>query len=530
MSYSDKPARTLFCALSLAVMTANAAFAADAPPATQPAVAESRVLVKKVAFTGNKTFTSDQLSAQLAADLGRPLTFKDINALARKIEAYYHLSGYRLAKVVVPQQDFAHQDALQLVVLEGWLGKIEVNGNKRYSDQRVIEALKAGGVETAKPFTLEDVERALTRLNRQSGIEVSSTLQPGKELGSTDLVVNLEEAPRVQGALEANNYGNDNTGEYRVIPSLQFADLTGRGDELNLLAMQSLGEGDLHFEYLDYTTPLNARGTHAHAYYSQGNVDIGSQFRVLEIEGDNTSWGLGLSQDFVRSARTIYTAGAWLEYQDLDQSMLGQSTAEDKIRKLRFSFGLDNTDLYGRTLASLDLHQGLGEALGGMDDGSSMSSRAYAHADNDFTKLSFDLTRLQQINARLLVIPRIYGQFSADSLVSSEQWAIGGFGSVAGHPASAYSGDHGVTASVEGRYSLFSDSDRYQLTSRLEHGRIWIKDPLPEQNDSEDLTGFSVGLLARPLKSVDLRLDWGLPVGEKTEDSSYVYAQARYHF
>ncbi|WP_235989193.1 ShlB/FhaC/HecB family hemolysin secretion/activation protein [Pseudomonas lopnurensis] len=487
-------------------------------------------MVSKVSFSGNKVFTSEQLSAQIANDVGHPLTLPEMRALAEKIQAFYHQSGYRLAKVVVPQQDFAHMESLQLVVLEGWLRDIQIRGNSRYSSERIVEMLRMNGIVVGQPFIVGDIERALTRLNRQSGIKLSSTLQAGTETGSTDLIVDVEEANRIQGSIEANNYGSESTGENRVIPTLTLANVTGHGDEINLMAIRSIGDGDVRYEYVGYSTPVNNLGTQLHAYYAQGNVDVGSTFRVLEIEGDNKSFGVGVSQDYIRSARTIFSAEAWLESQDLEQKMLGTMTTEDNIRKLRFGISLDDSDLYGRTLISVGLHHGLGEALGGMDDESQLSSRSGAKADNDFTKITFDLARLQQVTERLLVIPRLYGQYSFDSLVSSEQWAIGGFNSVAGHEPSAYSGDSGVTASLEGRYSLFKNDHRYQLVARLDHGQIFIKDPLYGQDDREDLTGATLGILAQPIKSVDLRLDWGVPVGDKTEDSSYVYAQARYRF
>lgn len=531
MSYYHAPAKALICALGFAVMTANAAMASEsAVPAPQSSIVQTQVMVKAVEFSGNRAFTSEQLSEQIIGELGRPMSLAEIKALAAKVEAYYHRANYRLVKVVVPAQNFAAERALKLVVLEGWLGNVQVTGANRFSSEQVINALAAGGVVEGKPFTLEQVERSLTHLNRLSGVTVSSTLQPGAQTGSTDLLVEVTEAPRVQGAMEANNYGSKDTGETRVIPSLKFANLTGHGDEANVMALTSVGDGDLWYGYVDYSLPLNAQGTKTRAYFSKGNVDVGNTYRVLEIEGDNQSWGLGVSQDFVLSARRIVTAEAWLESQDLEQSILGVRTAEDKIRKLRLSLNLDNSDLYGRTLASTGLHYGLGEALGGMDDESLMSSRAAAKADNKFTKFTFDIARLQQITQRLLLIPRIAGQYSLDSLVSSEQWGVGGFHSVVGHAPSTWSGDHGFTASLEGRYSLFKDSDRYQATARIDHGQVWLKDTLIGQDDHQDLTGAAVGMLARPIDSVDLRVDVGVPLSEKTEDSTYVYAQARYRF
>tara|TARA_A100001391_G_scaffold113172_3_gene76110 strand:+ start:6272 stop:7834 length:1563 start_codon:yes stop_codon:yes gene_type:complete len=498
-----------------------------------PARAQStppQVVVNGVTFQGNYTYTASDLSGLIASEIGKPMTLKDIQGLAARVEAFYHDAGYPLVKVVVPQQTFADGTPVKLVVLEGQLGEIRIEGNQRYASRRILDALAAADVHRDEPVRLDRVERALTRLNRQSGIEAAAALKPGARQGYTDLIIKVEEAPRVTGALELNNYGSKDTGRYRVVPSITLQNLTGRGDNANLIGMQSIGDGDAWFAYADYVTPVNARGTSVQVYGSTGNVNVGRDFEVLEVEGDSTGLGVGVLQDQILSARSVLTYSAWLEGTDLDQDMLGVRIAQDRIRKLRVGVALDRTDLSGRSLMSVDLHHGLGESLGGMDDNSTLSSRAFAGADNDFTKVTMDLARIQRLNARTLLIPRLYGQYAFDPLVSSEQWAIGGANSVKGHPPSIYSGDSGFTASLEARYDLFADDSRYQLIGQLSHGRLYIKKPFYDQDDEQDISGVSLGLLARPWKPIEVRLDWGLPLGTETGDNNYFYAQARYRF
>lgn len=521
--------RALLCAVGFALTVTSITHAADiaAPPSPD---ALPQVMVQAVTFTGNRAFSHAQLAEQLQADLGRSMGLTEMKALAAKIESFYREAGYSLAKVVVPSQDFSSQKALEMVVLEGWLGQVQVTGTHRLPPELVNEALREEAVQLGAPFTLASLERSLTHLNRLSGIEVRATLRPGEQAGSTDLQVEVTESPRVQGSIEMNNYGSKASGEHRLTPQLKFANLTGRGDEANVMAMTSLGEGSLWFGYLDYSLPLNTYGTKARAYYGRGNVALGSTYRVLEIQGDNTTWGVGVSHDWVRSERSTVTTEAWLEAQDLQQHILGVLMAQDNIRKLRLGLTWDNADLYGRTLVTTHVHYGLGEALGGMPQHSQMSSRAGVEADNRFTKLTFDLSRLQQITPRWLLIPRIAGQYASGALVSSEQWGIGGFNSVAGHAPSTYAGDHGLTASLEGRYILFADDNRYQATARLEHGQVWLKQGLEGQRVHTHLSGAALGLLARPTDRVDVRIDLGKPIGSRTEKSAYLYAKLRYHF
>jgi len=516
----------LWCSVGpLALGVATVAQAQQSPQQASP-----QVVVSGFTFQGNHTYDSATLLGLIASEVGKPMTLEQIRETAARIADYYHRNGYPLVKVVVPQQTFGNDRPVKLAVFEGLLGDIDVRGNQRYSSNRVRAALDAAGTKASEPIKLHEVERALTKLNRQSGITTSATLRPGSDQGHTNLLVDVKEAPRVTGSIEVNNYGSKDTGEYRLLPRLKLQNLSGRGDELNLIGMQSLGDGDAWFGYTNYTTPLNAYGTSVEFYGSTGNVSVGRDFKVLEIEGDSTSLGMGLHQDQVLSARNVLTYSAWLESTDLKQSMLDTIVVHDKVRKVRFGVALDHSDLSGRTLASMDLHQGLGKMLGGMENDSVESSRSYAGADNQFTKVTFDLMRIQRVTPRLLAIPRLYGQYALDPLVSSEQFAVGGVNSVKGHAPSVYSGDNGFTASLEGRYDLFAADQRYQLIGSVSHGRTYIKKAFLDQDDEQDISGVSLGVFANPIKPVQLRLDWGVPLGAKTEDSSYVYAQVQYNF
>ena len=526
MSSKQLSFRLARCALALSLAWAGVSLAAEVPAA---APARS-VMVNGVAFSGNNAYTSDQLSALIANEIGRPLTLEAMRGLAAKIEAYYHDAGYTLVKVVVPQQEFGNARALQLTVLEGWLGNVTVENNARFAASRVERALEQEGVVRGKPFKLEQIEKALTRLNRLSGITVTSRLQPGVQTGSTDLFVEMTEARRISGMVEVNSYGSENTGRYRVIPRLAFENLTGRGDELGVMGMKSLGSGDMEYGSVMYTTPVNSLGTKLSAYYSQGDVNVGKEFQVLDIKGDNSSWGLGVSHDFISSARRIYTAEAWLESQDLEQEMLSTTTSDDKIRKLRLGFTFDDTDLSGRTLVQAQMHYGLGEALGGMDNNSPMSSRAFSRADNEFTKFTLDIARVQRLAPRWSVTPRISAQYSTSPLVSAEQWVIGGITSVAGYLPAFYAGDSGYLASLEGRFLLLPDDHRYQAFARLDHGRVFIRTPYLNQASNAHLTGATLGVQALPIESIELRLDLTVPLSGNDGEGETVYAQARYRF
>lgn len=500
-----------------------------AAPATEASATQSRIVVNAVTFSGNTRFSSEALASLVAGDLGKALSFEELQALAAKVERHYHAAGYFLTRVVIPQQDIGEKRTLELRVLEGWLEQINVTSSPRFKEERVRRALQ-NDIRIGQPFKVSDLERSLAALNKNSGISVGSTLKAGEQPGATVIDVEVTEERRVSGSIEANNFGSKNTGEYRIIPAVALPNFTGRGDQLSLFGVFSPEVSDLYFAQVNYVTPLNVHGTSANLYYSQGNYQVGREFEVLEIEGDNSAWGVGLSQDVVLSAKTGLTFELWLESSDMEQTMLGAVSSRDEIRKIRLGANVDVKDMRGRTFASLHVHQGLGEALGGMDDDSVLSSRAFGGADNDFTKLVATVTRLQSLHPRLFALLHVAGQYAFESVVAGEQFAIGGANSVRGHPQSAFSGDDGFVINAELRFSVLPEDNRYQLAAFFDHGQVRTKKPIIGQDTWNRISGAGVGGRAVLFDDLELRLDLAAPVGTKTEDSFYAYAQVRYRF
>ena len=500
-----------------------------AGPASAQPPADARIVIKEFRFSGNTVFTSQELAAIVASEVGKPLLFSELQTLAARIQSRYHAQGYLLARVVIPQQNIGADRVLNFRILEGWLGEIHVKGAHRFSADRVRRTLLVNSPLGA-PLKVSDLERGLVLLGKNSGVDASSTLTAGNEVGSTDVEVEFKEERRVTGSVEVNNFGSENTGEYRIIPAVELPNLTGRGDSLSVFGVVTPDVNDLYFAQVGYTAPLNVRGTSASVYYSQGNYQVGQEFQVLDVEGDNSGWGVGLTQDYVVSAKTSFNFEAWLESSDMEQTMLGVLMSKDEIRKIRVGTNLDRRDLSGRSFVSLHVHQGLGEALGGMDDDSTLSSRSFGGADNNFTKVVGSFTRLQSLHPRLYVLLQLSGQYAAESLVAGEQIVIGGANTVRGHPQSIYAGDDGFVANIEARYSVLPNDSRYQLAAFIDHGEVHTKEPIIGQDDWNRISGGGVGGRATLFDDLELRVDLAAPIGDKTDDDFYVYAQARYRF
>lgn len=499
---------------------------------TAPA-AEPTVWVESVELVGHRSFSEAVLLGLLEGQLDREMTLAQMQALALRLQNHYREAGYALATVIVPQQAFTPRTRLRLQVLEGWLGAVTVTGAERYDADRVPATLARGGVSTGlaiSPGALEDV---MQLLNLQSGVSFSASVKPGEAVGSSDLEVQVQEASRYLGYVELNNYGSKNTGRNRVTTSLQFKNLSGRGDELGVLALRSLGsEKGAYFGRVSYALPLTWPGWSWYGQLSQGNVQVGGAVRVLEIQGANQGASVGVRRDIkfggTGEAQTFLLT---LDAQNLDQTILGEVTSRDRLRKINLQWNWELPPPW-RQVFGASLQQGLGARLGGNRPNDPLSSRAAVGADNQFTKLTADYAVAKAVSEQATVQARVTVQYAFDSLLSAEQFAAGGVYSLAGHALSALSGDSGYALNLELRHALTALWDiPAQATLRLDHAQAWLKAPLSGQARSRRLQGLLLGLEALPVPGWQVRLDLGLPLGRLEGAPSYVLnAQIRWNF
>lgn len=500
-----------------------------APPKAKVSVADSRtVYIGDIRFVGNERFDDATLHALCAPHLKKNLNFAQIMSLAGITEKYYNDQGYPVVKVFVPRGGLTN-GVLTVEVLEGKLGDVKIEGNKRYSVKTIQDVMDAY-LQRGKIFKLSEAEAPLVLLNSYPGLEVSTSLAAGATHSTTDLTVRVKEQKMLTGSLELNNFGSETAGQYRVIPHVALLNPSGFGDRASFFGVMALDEMDTWTYQFDYSIPVTSKGGFLSAYFGQGNNTAGNEFEVLDINGTSFTLGFGYTQQLIFSAKMKISLQAMFDAQNTDQTMLGLKTIDDSVRKLRLGATMERSDLKGRTYLSFFLHQGLGEFLGGMENDYELSSRAYSGADGEFTKLVFSAMRVQSIDARTFGIFNFTAQTSFDPLVSTEQIYIGGANSLRGQPYSMDYGDSGIILNAELRYSPLEKKEKLQLAAFFDYACTQTKEPLMGKEEWTHAAGAGVGIRSELYKGLDCRLDVAVPVGEKYGDSAYVYGQLRYSF
>lgn len=407
-----------------------------------PAFGVTRVLIQ-----GHTVFSTDELQA-LVADLPGPArTLADAQAAAQRITAHYRAHGYPVARALVPAQDVT-AGQLRIELFEGRIDRVTLQNGSRVGDGALSSALasvQAGAVVVSAP-----IDRALMIWNDLPGVGAArATLQPGAQVGTSQLGIEFDPAPLVQGSVALDNHGNAYTGRARLGGLLQLNSPLGLGDQLSLSALSS-GRGLRHGR-VAYALPVGGAGTRLGVARHQTRYRLGGDFAALQASGvaDDTRVFVSHPLWLTPTSRLSITLGA--EHQALHDRIDATASSTDKSLRST-SAVLDGSwrDLQGERLSSAYL-QLVNGRLRIHSPAAAAQDAATARTQGSFTRLAWALSHLQSVGLGSQVFASYAGQRANRNLDSAEKFAIGGPRAVRAYGSGEASGDEADLLSLEWR-------------------------------------------------------------------------------
>ena len=489
---------------------------------------ETQIVVSEFRVTGNTVIATEIIQQVLQPYQQRSYTLTSLQEVANILTSYYSEQGYLLARVILPPQEVLN-GVVQLQVMEGLLQDITITGTERYRESWIRRAFTKVTSEKDTVIHQQSFEKIMLLLNDLPAVKITSEFHPGKNRGTADLAVTVSEQRPWNASVEVNTLGSEVVSQERTILSADRANFTGLGDILSLRVVKSLLNNSLLFGRLGYTIPIHESGTRFSAYFSNGDFEIEPNFSTLGVLGGTlSSAGFSFSQPLIRSrTRNLYLELGLDSKDTKPEGLSGLVNSDDRIRSLKIgtSCAISGIERYSSYLFTIN--QGLGDNLGGLKNNDPRSSRAASGADNNFTYFTMNASVTQKLSPRITVIGRGSGQFSTRSLVSGEQFFIGGSGSVRGYPPSEFVGDNGLNLGLEGRMSLLRDprQDWAQLSLFLDYGMTQIKEPATGQKSSANILGTGLGFQGVLPYKLEYRLEAGFPLGspEPTSGDKVTY-------
>jgi hemolysin activation/secretion protein len=510
------------------------------PKPALPVSPQLRVLVKEFTFTGNTIYSDDQLRAVTNEFLNKELDFEGLNDAATAVRAYYRSRGYFLAQAYLPQQAIRN-GVVQIGVIEGRIGQVELERKPSVTiSDRLLAGIVATHLKQGEIITETGLERPLLLINDLPGAQVTSEIRPSRTIGAADLRVNVDQVQdRFNGFVDADNYGNRFTGEYRIGANLNWNSPLHYGDQATFRGFVS-DEG-MWFTRFAYLVPVGYYGTRLGASYSKFEYELSKDFASLQANGEgevksiyafhpvvrtrNSNFIAQLSYEDKRLIDRVESTGS-LEQRDISDWKLGavgdfrDGFLGGGLNAYAITYTVGNLGIAPPAVAAADAAAGTGRNTLG-----------------DFRKINIDGRRLQRITDNASFLLAFSGQRASKNLASAEKMSLGGPNGVRAYPVGEATADDAVIVTAEARYIVpgvkLLNGD-FTASGFIDYGLAKLNhEPLPSDAENyRELTGAGFGLSAGRdgdfivRSSIAWRVTQSLPQSDKADRTPRVWVQA----
>lgn len=200
-----------------------------APAEVPPNAEELFVRIGEVSVKdGFPEFATDT-EALLSQVRTQRISVANLYKLAESIEMLYHEAGFALVRVLVPPQKLNDGDTLHLIVLDGFIERIDASAVDERSRRRVLAVMQR--LVGQRRLSSEALERALTLAGRSPGLALRSTLLAGSEPGGVILTLDGT-FTRISGSFSADDRLSKSLGPWQTTLQVTLNEPVGAGVQL----------------------------------------------------------------------------------------------------------------------------------------------------------------------------------------------------------------------------------------------------------------------------------------------------------
>ena len=338
-------------------------------------------------------------------------------------------------------------------VLEGLVGEKTSLNRTELLQPQVNEFL--GNIVAGEAVQASTIDRALLVLADTPGVGgARASLQPGASVGTSDLVIELDPGVPYSATVEADNFGNRYTGEYRLGASLAVNSPLKRGDQLTVRALAS--DQNMTYARASYQVPLGGDGLRAGVAYFDTRYRLVQEFSSTQSHGTATGASVFATYPLIRSQSANLFGTLTVEQKKfVDENDKPVALSDKKINLINLGLAGSRQDaLWGGGSTSAEVSFVSGNLS--MDDVSLKFDEDIKSANTagSFSKLGYNLSRQQRLNDSGTLLLQLSGQIASKNLNSSEKFSLGGANGVRAYPQGEASGDEGWMLNLEYRHAL----------------------------------------------------------------------------
>lgn len=452
------------------------------------------IRVTGIRFSGDTSIVERTAASEALAALGplpRDITLGQLRALARQVTGVLRESGYFLARAYLPAQDI-RDGQVELAVVQGRIGQVLLD-NRSATNQAVLDRLLEP-VATGDGSHYPVMSRSLMLLRELPGVVVQGALRPGTAAGTSDLLVAVEDGPRLLGEASIDNFGNPYTGRARASLSAQYANAAGWGDLLGLQASKSVGTASAR---LSWQVPVGSQGVRLGAMLSDVRYRLGDLYQDLGAHGNAAVQGLSATYPLLRRQQASVDAQFIVQSRQFDDRIDAQSVSTTK-RSLLAQWVLTGSladDLGGGGLTQFSLALNAGRLRMDADSLAADQSPQGLGTAGRFQRWALSLSRVQRLHPSVSLQASFAAQGASKNLGSADKMSLGGPQGVRAYPSGEAAGDDAALLSVNLNVRLPA-WPRLEWTVLYDRGRSWSSHTGSAASPvaMRDLHGFGAGL------------------------------------
>lgn len=427
-------------------------------------MSSATVTVTSVVFSGNTLVSSAELEPFAAPVVGKKVSIGELQEVAYKISDYYREKGYMVARAYIPAQQ-VKDGVIEIQIIEGRRDQVKVNpGNDPLVRQSYQQSVMENAVPAGAVLTEADLERGLLLLGDLPGVtNVKGVLEPGAQVGTSNVVVNSEAANRFFGALDFDDFGNRYSGQGRVGFTAGVNSLTGYGDQLSFRGQTSGQQsgGQTNYGRIAYQIPIGSDGlkigaAYASMYYKLG---INPLYTANHTNGTAETASLFGTYPFIRSrAFNLYGQIGYDNIQTNNNNAGGIPTYNLKSNINVGNVGLNGNSRDGLLTGGINTFSA-SATFGDAGNTANYGGQTWGYVtDGAFQRYNLAAARTQRVTDSLQGVINAYGQLATQNLDGSQKFYLGGPTGVRSYPVGEGAGSQGGVFQFEAQQALWYGS------------------------------------------------------------------------
>jgi len=493
--------------------------AADEPPPTQAVIDQVNaqtlptLFIKEYRVIGSKTLPRGEVEKAVYGYLGPGRTEEDVEKARGALEKAYRDQGFQTVSVNVPPQR-PTRGIIVLQVTEAPVGRLRVHGAKFFSIEQIKKM--APSLAEGKVPNFNDVQRDIIALNQLADRQVTPSLKPGVVPGTVDVELTVKDKLPLHGSVELNNRYSANTTPLRLDLAVRYDNLWQLGHTIGAgfqIAPERPSDALVYSAYYIARHPsvdwlglmLQATRQNSEVSTLGGSNSLGNG----EIYGGRFLVNLPARKGF------FHSASIGMDYKHFTQDLvLGDSTVSSPVSYWPFSISY-NAASVGKYYET-SLNAGVTFSFRGTSPQEEIEfdNRRY-NADANFFYFRGSLEHTQRLPFDFQLFAGVQGQASANPLLDTEQFSLGGLSTVRGYLESVVVGDSAVCGTLEFRspslLKWLGEGHEWRVFIFLDGGSAVLNDPLPEQTSNFNLWSYGIGSTIKIFSHVNGEFIIGIP-------------------